>query len=490
MIYLPIAIFWLLGMWAVFSRWPVLLFMFFGSVAFGSLAVIPPALTGGLTLTATPMLSLLVIARAFLSPKGPDFFLQAALSMRKLGLLFLFLIVAILSTIFLPRLFEGAVMVVPFRGELGETSPLEPTPQNLSQVLYVTISVLTVFAFARILRSPADRQMALNALVFGAILVVLTGFVDYLSQFLPLSALLDVFRTASYAMATDVEVLGGKRVVGLMPEASAYGGTALGFLSMLVFFRRMIASRRVREIHAPVLIGLLVLLCYLSKSSGTLLGVGLLGAVMVADGVLRAFAKGRSGGLHRRDLVGEISVVLALLGLVGLFAILIPHLLDPVYELIDRMLFEKTQSYSYYERGMWRRVALESVLATGGLGVGLGGTRSSSHLAAIFSGAGVVGGLLYVAFLLQTLMRRSAHMDLEGQLVLSAFRFSFLAPFCVSLLVGGPDFGPTMAFGFGIVTATVISKAPRRERRLAPHLARGARPEGPRGAPAPRARLR
>ena len=143
MILLPVALFWLLAIWAAFHRGPALLYLFFGSMPFGSMAVIPTAVTGGLTFTATPIVALLIIARAFMSRSGPSFFLRSALSINQLGLLFMFWLTAILATLFMPRLFEDAVMVVPLRGEVGETTTLAPTPQNFSQMVYVSISILT-----------------------------------------------------------------------------------------------------------------------------------------------------------------------------------------------------------------------------------------------------------------------------------------------------------------------------------------------------------
>jgi hypothetical protein len=469
MTFLPVVLFWILAILAVMTRGPMLLYMFFGSMAFGAFAVVPPGITGGLTFTATPIVSLLIIGRAFMTRGGPDFLITSALRFNRMALLFLFWMVAVLVTLFMPRLFAGQVQVVPLRGEVGVTSLLQPSTQNISQIIYLSIAILSAFAFARILRSRVDRQHAIKAMCFGSAIVVLTGLVDFATQYMPIEPLLTPFRTATYALATDVEVLGVKRVVGLMPEASAYGGLCLGLVSALIFFRRAIADARFRNVYTPLVIGLLLLCCWLSKSSGTYLGLAILVLVMGAEALLRAYSAGRSKQLYRQDLIGELAIVFGLFVLVVVIAIIRPEVMDPIYEVIDRMVLQKTESASYAERGMWRAVAMESVFSTGGLGVGLGGTRASSSLVAIFSSTGVLGGMLYFGFVLQTLLRRSTHMDWEGQFILAAFRFSFIPAFVVSLMVGGAIImTPLQAFSFGIVTATCFSSAniaARRARR-------------------------
>lgn len=454
MIYIPVAIFWILALWAFASRGPALLYLFFGSMAFGSFAVIPTELTAGLTFTAVPIVMLLLIARVLLTPDGTSFFLTSALRFDRLALLFLFWVVSAATAVIMPRLFAGEVLVVGIRDVRSGATLLAPTAQNISQLVYISISIFAVFAFAKILRSREDRQHALKAAVFGGAVVCVTGVLDYIGNVVgPVEAALSLFRTASYAFAIDVEVLGSQRIVGLMPEASTFGGMCLGFLCILVFFRRVIADQRVRNVWAPVLIGLLALMVYLSTSSGALLGLGVLALVLGADALLRAFTRGKRGQMQRGDLIGEAGIVLGLLGLAGLSLVFVPQVLDPVIALLDRMVFSKATSGSFAERGMWRQVSFDALLATNGLGVGLGSTRASSHFVAIFASTGVLGGLLYFGFIAQTMLRSSRGMDWEGQLILTAFRFAYIPTFVLGLLVGGPDFGGLTAFAFGIAVA-------------------------------------
>lgn len=469
--YIPVALFWLLAIWAFMSRGPMLLYMFFGSISLGSFAVVPTALTAGLTFGATPILSLLIIGRVLLLPGSADHFLTNALRFNRLGLLTCFWVVAIVTTAFLPFVFAEKVFVVPVRDVREGVQLLQPTPQNISQLAYISISILSVFAFSRMLQSRADRQLALKALVFGAAVAVVTGLIDFASQYLPLTPLLDLFRTASYAIADDVEVFGSKRVVGLMPEASAYGGVVLGFLSSLVFFRRAMINARLRKFYTPVVILLLALLIYLSKSSGAYLGAVVLAVAFGFETLLRAFTGGGARQMHRQDLIGELGLTLLLFVMAIIVVMFVPAVTESVYAIVDRMLLNKTESGSFEERGLWRSTALETVFSSYGLGIGLGSTRASSSLVAILSGTGILGGLLFVAFLLQTLMRKASHLDWEGQFILAGFRFSFVPAFVVSLMVGDADFGALQAFGFGIVTAVAFSRSSQLALRNERHLA-------------------
>ena len=459
---IAVALFWGLAVWAFVSRGPVLLYLYFGSIPFGSTAVIPTQLTGDLTIVPLWIVVVLLIFRTFVTRDGPNFYLNSALRANRLALLAGYLLVAVLVTIFMPRLFRDEVIVVPMRSFTEGYIPLAPSAANISQLAYVLFSGLAVFAFARVLRTRSDRQHALHALCLGALVLAITGFVDFLSfYFSPFKVFLDSLRTASYAWATEVSIMGGRRVVGMMPEASAFGLTTLSFLSALVFFRRAIADSRVRNVYAPILIGALALLVYLSTSSGSLVGLGLLLCVVGAEALLRAFSRGKSGHIYRQDVVGEVSVIFAMFSIAGILLVLSPETLQPIYELIDKMVLSKPDSDSYAERGEWREIAYNSLLATHGLGVGVGSTRASSTVVAVLSNTGVLGALLLFGFILQTLIRSTRHLPWEGQAMMSAYRFSFIAPFAVSTMVGGVQLSGIQMFSFGLAVAVMTSREAR-----------------------------
>lgn len=457
--FLPIAIFWLLAIIGVFGRKPqFLLYLFFASMSFGAFAVVPTNLTGGLTFTATPMVALLIIARTLGNGKGLNYLYHTLLTPRGFLLLFLFWVIAVLVTLFMPRLFAGEVEIIPMRLSLFmRTDWLQPTTQNISQLAYLTISVAAVPAFARLLSTEAMRQHALKALCFGGAVVIVTGLLDFMTQFMPLQAVLAPFRTATYALLTEVNLTGGaKRVVGLMPEASAYGALCISFLTGLYFFRRALTDRPLRTRYVPVLMGLLLIFTWLSTSSAAYVALGVLAAAMGAEWLWRA-AKARQKSL-RRDLGLELSLVFAAIIFVCLLVLIKPGLLDPLIAMIDEIVLKKSSSSSFEERSLWTAVSWQALLDTYGLGVGMGGTRASNSVVAVLSNTGFLGGLCYYGFVLQTVLRRTHPQDETGAAFLNAVRWTMAPALATTILIGtSADFGYFNAWLYGLAAAVAFS---------------------------------
>lgn len=452
---IPIAIFWGLAIWAFFGRSRRLLYLFFATMPFGSFAVIPTAMTGGFTLTATPIVAALLVARQF--TVGGEFAHMLGLALRpsRLLLLFLFWMFALVTTFVMPRLFAGTVTVVPVKvSDFMETAPLQPTGQNLSQALYITISVLAVFVFARMLRTLSMRQHALAALCLGAAMTVLTGLLDFASLFLPMDAVLEPFRTATYTLLTSVELQDGKRVVGLMPEASSFGGLTLTFLVSLYFLRRAMPTGRLRDRVVPLLMALLLVLTWLSTSSSAYLGLAIFALTVIGEWVWRLLRTRRNPYL-RRGLTRELWFAVGTLFVVLLVFVAFPQLLNPVLDRIDTFVLQKSTTSSFEERSLWTQVSWEALMSTYGLGVGLGGTRASNFAVALASNAGLLAAFLYFAFVFQSfVIRRAASYDAQGQALMLGLRWTYVAPFVGSLLIGTtPDFGLFNAFLYGFAAA-------------------------------------
>lgn len=478
---IPIGIFWSIALLTLLQRKEqALMYLFFASMPFGSFAAIPTEVTGGLTLTPTPIVAILLIARRLLSPGGVTQALDAALKPSQLLPLFLFWLLAAVTTAFVPRLLAGMIEIVPMRSVgQADTALLGPTPQNISQLLYVSISVLAIFSFAHLLRTEAMRRHAMWALCLGAAITVATGLLDLASQYVPIGPALELFRTASYTLLTDVEMLDVKRLVGLMPEASAFGTLSLGFLASLYFFRRAMPPGFVRGVLVPLLMAALLLLTWLSTSSAAYVGLGLVAAAVAADWCWRLTVSGRLPQL-RRGLAGEFWLGVA--GVVATVAVLavVPKLLVSMQEMLDLMVLQKSTSSSYEERTMWTQVSLHALLSTGGLGVGLGSTRASNFAVALASNAGLLATGCYLVFLLQNLMlRKPPPQDTQARATLSAIRWSCLPPLFTSLLIATtPDFGLFNAFlyGFAVAVTRPLAYRPRlplpawRQRAGAPFL--------------------
>jgi hypothetical protein len=461
MITVPMAAFWGLALFGLFQRDArFLIYLLFACFSFGTLAVIPTTMTGGLSILAASMTAMLLYAKILTRPAALNRLVSNALSLRRLGLLTLFWLVTVVVTLFAPHIFAGQIDVSPMKGErFMQVSPVEPTNQNLSQLLYITLSIVGVFVFTEICGTAAMRQTCLKALCLGALVLLISGVIDMASQYVPLEPLLEQFRTAEYAYMTADEVLNLKRIVGLHSEASAFGAMNVYFAPALYFLRHAFDDPTYRRVYAPALIGGCVVFAIMSTSSASYVGVAVFGAVAGADWLLRAggFLGARAGSAVRWE---ALLAAVALL-VVALTILVRPQLFDPAVEMVDQLIFQKSGSSSFEERTFWTDMALSAAIESGGIGVGAGTARSSNQLVAVIAGSGFLGAALYVAFLLQTFLRPTR--TAAARYIVHGVRCAYAPAFAVGFLVGTiMDFGLPAAFTFGLATAAAIADNARR----------------------------
>lgn len=471
----PMVGFWALAFWAVSGGdCRRLVTLHLALLPFGSLAVLPVAMSGGLALTPGPTIGALLFLRCATSRGGLAGMCRIALAPRGMLLLTGYGVVAVVATIFLPRLMAGTI-VVPYRGEVLVPTPLAPSAQNVSQLAYLSTSILVAVAYAQVLTRPGLRQHAVRAVAIGGAVAITSGLLDLLSSRLNGEAILAPFRTANYALHVGHSILGVKRVVGLMPEAAAYGLLCLGYLSLLYFLRRAIPDGWLRRRGVPAVMAGLLASIALSTSTAAHAGLSVLAATASAEWVWRALAL-RRGAPGRRGLAPEAWAAMgSLAGLAGVF-LLLPHLLDPVAAILERTIVEKAASASFAERSAWTEVSWRAFLASGGLGLGVGSTRVSTSVVGVFASTGVLGGCLYYGFLLRTLTRRALSGDGEARLLLAGVRWAWVPPFAASLLTGvGADFGPFLALLFGISASAGDWRVPARAVRPPPATGTAAR---------------
>lgn len=446
----PAFIFWILFLGAMVAHQRILLILLFSSFTFGSLAVLPPEMTGGLTFLPRSMFALLIVARFVALPllNSSRRLIELART-ENLGLLLAFLVISLVTTIFMPRLFADAIDVVPLRVVLfASTEPLTVTSANMTQSVYLSISVAMTFAAAVIARSPQFPEQLLTAVRIGGIVLLGSGILDMLATAAGQSALLDPFRNASYAMITDAEIAGVRRVVGLMPEASAYGSGCVAFASALVFLRPLYPaglSRLVASLTAVSLLGMALL----STSSSAYAGLTFFGAAYALNVARRMTGPslvGRSG-LGIELSAGFVAIVALLLTL-----IVAPDVFDPLLRIVDEIIFNKATSDSFLERSFRNEIGWNAFWSTYGLGVGLGSTRASNYFVAVISNTGFLASGCFFIFLLQTFFRRSFASPLSSEMV-SALKFTIVPSLGMAALGSAtPDFEPWLGIIFGAIT--------------------------------------
>jgi hypothetical protein len=447
----PAVIFWILFPLGVVAGQRTLLILLFSSFAFGSLAVLPPELTGDRSFTPKTMFAMLLVVR-FIAPSlfvAPRRLAELARS-NNLGFLLAFLVISLVTTIFMPRLFADTMDVVPLRGVLrfASAEPLTPTATNFTQSIYLSISVMVTFAAALMARTPQFASQLLTAVLVGGVVLFASGVVDMTATALGLSALLDPFRNASYAIGVNVEIAGVRRVIGLMNEPSAFGSTCVTLAAALVFLRPLYAAGLPR-VAATLTAVSLIAMALLSTSSSAYLGVAIFGAANILNvgrRMIFASAVGRSG------LVPELVAVFVSIIVVLAALVFQPEFFDPLLRMVDEIIFNKAMSDSYLERSFWNQVGWNAFWSTYGLGVGLGGTRASNYFVAVLSNTGFLASGCFFIFLLQTSFRRSLVSMRSSELV-SALKFAIIPSLGMAALGSAtPDFDAWLGLIFGTIT--------------------------------------
>lgn len=303
-----------------------------------------------------------------------------------------------LSGVLFPRIFSG-LMVIPVNGVkdglsistfFGTTvSPLEPSSGNISQVVYVTISMLYLMVFA----SLAHRSL-------GKIHTLLT--IAALSNlFISVSTILfgpdiwEAFRTADFRHKYFAEVAGVVRLVGLFPEASRYAD----FTAPLgaYFIAHYIASSDSKSLFLGLA---MTALAILALSSTGLVAVGVFGLYSM---IVAAYENRTA----RRMIWLLTLVILALI----IISLVTPGLIPNV---VQRLLFDKSASSSGLERGAWSMWGLKTFIATYGLGAGTGSVRSNGMLFVWLSNVGLIGALMFGTLIWRSLNRQSETPIMRG----------------------------------------------------------------------------
>jgi len=440
----PAFVFWGLIALGIIAPGPLLLLYFFFSFgAFTALNLIPSETSTVVPQTAC---AAFLVLKILLSPGRISRAIDAAIDPAALGFLFGFLVYGLFSSFVMPRLFAHMVDVVPMSNNVPWPVPLVPTGGNFNQSSLTTLSVGVVLAFSLAGRNAAFRQHALRSLLVGGLVLIATGLADLLVP----ASVLEPFRNA-YLVSVDNEVLGHRRLAGLMPEASGFGPYCLVLAMNLFFLRPCFADRILRNIFAPAAAMVLFLMAALSTSSTAYLGLAAFSLVLAANWLRRALS---SKALGRETLTLEAGAIV--IGLIAIIAVLtfVPHAADPFYTMIDAMIFKKSQSASYIERSMWTRTALHAFFTTGGLGVGLGSARSSNWFAAVLGNTGIVGAAFLSCFFLRLFLFRCWSEDQKTVEFVTGLRLS-LVPLALMMAASWTlaDFGAGTGALLGLIAS-------------------------------------
>ena len=443
------------------------------STLFGAAAALSLPMLGGATVLVPSLFLPFFAMRIFMATGEGHFF--AALRPPRAGFWLLLLTAfGLLTAIFFPSIFQGAVETmtverVAHGRNFISLTPLRFSSNNITQSVYAVGGIVAFAAVFAYFRGAGTPRHLVNAFLFLAAVNLAFALLDVVTYFTQTEHIMGFVRTANYALLTGSEKGGLKRISATFPEASTFAGYALVLFSVTasLWLDRM-QSWRTGTLAALSLAALL-----LSTSATALVGV----IVMLPFLWLRSLIIGVRDPTTSRPtfLVAAVAFIpLAIL----VFVILFPEITDSLQEFIDEMLLSKASSQSGRERSLWNAMAYQTFLDTHGLGAGLGSARASSYVLVLLSNVGVLGLLLYLIFVVAILGARPplvhGSADAELLVVMRACKAGFLAMVATSAISGtvydpGTLFyalsGSLAAFAVPASASSLARRHPHRIRR-------------------------
>jgi hypothetical protein len=417
----------------------------FGSLAFGATAIVSLG-EGGSSPLIYSMFLLMLFATTL---RRSDVFGTLAEILQRHWSPWVIVLLAVYvvgGSLVLPRLLAGETTAfIPIRGSIEEM-PLAPVPGNFTQTAYFSLGVLAFFAFSILGTERTFLTTVRRGMLVLVSMNVLLGALDLAGKVVGQPDLLSVIRTANYAMLTEVDVGGFWRISGGFSEASAFAAAGVACLGFAFTYWRATGS----VLALCLLTAQLVLLVF-STSTTAYVSLALLSipvAFSIVGGAL-------GGGLKGRDLsiVAAAAVGVALVGfLVASDAPIVGQFTD----LINSMVFQKYASASGVERAYWNARGVQAFIDSGGLGIGMGSSRSSSWAVSVLAQFGVLGSLMMgslVLFLLRGMHGRDKDADPEAYVLAQGVRAAALGSLLTSSLAGsGADPGLLFFLALAIVS--------------------------------------
>lgn len=429
-----------------------LLYLFMTMALFGAAAAIALPALGGATITPVALLVPLLSVRMITAVGWHAFWRQIA--DRSAGFwLLLTALWGVLSSYFLPRLFDGELLIRSVDRNAADLGaglvPLHPVSGNITQSAYIIGGVCAFAAWRVLLANRRRLEHFRDAVLLLAALNCLAAAINIGELYFSLPRVLQFVRTAGYAIFDGGELGGLQRVSGTFSETSAFAA----FTLPLFAFTLSLWSSGVRPYYSGGL-ALASLLLLLISTSGT----AYVGLAMYLFFVM--FGRIRQGGIP----VGGLLVGSTVAGvLIGGVLLLEPALAGRVANFFDATVLSKLSSASGAERGAWNQQAWSNFVSTYGLGVGLGTARASSYPLVLLSNLGVVGTCLFAGFVLRLFTVPAGPVASEAAVVLAA-RQAVIAVLCAATVSAAVFY---LGMAFYAFAAAAQGRLSRQQHRVA-----------------------
>jgi uncharacterized membrane protein YsdA (DUF1294 family) len=299
---------------------------------------------------------------------------------------------ALVSSLLMPRFFQGDILVWPQKlSGFDVLTPLSPNAGNFTQDMYLIIDAgLTITASVYLVKVGVNMSRLFNTYLCTGLMVVVISFWQFASNtahvWFPTTFFLS---NPGWALLAGETVGSVTRITGPFSEPSALAGYLCGIISASAW---MVFNGDRRLLTRLVL--LLSLAAVLLSTSTT----GYAALAILAAGLALYTVLIGSATLKRRVLLGlaGTSVVVAI-ALAAVPAIA-PGVARQAVEVVNGTL-NKQQSSSYQDRTSTDLDSLHEAAESYGLGVGWGSNRSSSLIPGLAAAIGIWGiaGLLWFA---------------------------------------------------------------------------------------------
>lgn len=413
-------------------------------------AVKLPALGGATVLPAHALLPFYVFAVAR-QPHAIQNALRSLAGPKPGFWLAMFTVYCIASALLMPRLFAGLIQVFSIARDSdgGEAriilTALEPGSGNLTQSGYLAGNLIL---YAAVLAHAAQGALPIivRAVLLAAAANLLFAIIDLASYAAGFPELLDLIRNANYAILSEGDIAGLKRIVGSYPEASVFGGMTLMFFA----FCFELWLRGVYTRAAGILAALSFVAVLACTSSSAYVGLGVYAGLILLRCTLSLILDAAS------PRGAAVALLAPLLALVTLFAFMqMPAVWAMVSELVDQTLVNKLDTQSGIERSSWNEYGLRAFFDSAMLGAGAGSVRASSFLVAVLATSGLIGAGLMVAFITSLALNvmRGARSRETAAVTMAGGGACFALIVTASLVAASPDLGLSFFINAAIVTA-------------------------------------
>ncbi|MDB5406167.1 MAG: hypothetical protein JWL84_1079 [Rhodospirillales bacterium] len=309
-----------------------------------------------------------------------------------------FVLACVVSLWIAVMFFQGHVLVLGGTDGfvLSAATPYEFRRENVSQGFYLFANVALTLSLAlqACRRSPDELAKIIDrALLLMMVVATLLCLWQWLNFNIGLWWPKEFFASdPTHPDAGGQEMLEGLRVNGPFTEPSSCASYFAGFL----FY----AWHRFLALRSPAWLAMTlgcVVVILLSKSTTGIAMIGLFG-ILVAGRLIVPLLTGK---LRRPRLTWRgIAVIGLLIAAVAAGLVYAAANADFISKMLATLVFEKAQGSSYVERSGSNSMAVNILIETFGLGIGIGSHVASTILLTLLSNSGIPGTLALAAFVL------------------------------------------------------------------------------------------